>query len=699
MRLLPHAPLAVLLLAGVPTDRIPSQAPDLAHQVTIYRDRYGVPHVFGRTDASTAFGFGYAQAEDNFPQLENNLVRALGRSAELIGEPGVGLDRLNRVLEIPRLARAEYGRLDRRMKSLVDGYVAGINHYLERNPAVRPALLARIEPWHPLAFIRYSYYQNGFAFASGLRGSDLVVAVQDRDVDLARNTGSNGWVVNPSRTAAGRALLFINPHLSFFGPSQVYEGQVHSDEGWNFTGYSRFGFPFPYVGHNESVGWVSTDNAADLADLYAETFDDPARPLAYRYGTGHRMATEWIDTLRVRSGSSLTALELRLRKTHHGPIVGARGGKALALKMAKLEADGWLGEWYAMTRARNLEEFKAAMRPLAMLFGNAMYADRDGNTFYLYNGAVPRRDPGFDWQSPLDGSDPRTEWKGFHSIEELPQLTNPSTGWMQNCNGTPFRLTDAGNPDSTRFPRYLVQERDTRRAMISRRVLASTDRWTFADWTRAAFDTYVWASDSSLATLLAEFDRVPASDPRRARLGPPIDELRRWNHRADTLSVATTIFSLWRSRFESGAAPGAIPALEAALVELERAFGTWRVAWGTMNRLQRMSDPAKPNDSTTAIAVPGVPGDDGAVFTFYAAARAGDPRRFGVAGATYVSVVEFGPSVRALTLHTFGASGNRQSPHYFDQALLYAQGRFKPGWFTLEEIKANLEKAYRPGEP
>jgi len=697
MRPILRAPLVLLALAGVPV--APHRSADLAREVTIYRDRFGVPHVFARTDAGAAFGFGYAQAEDNFAQLENNYIRALGRLSEVIGEPGLGGDRLNRTLEIPRLARAEYARLDRRMRALVDGFAAGINRYLERHPELRPTLLARIEPWYALAHIRTTYFQNGFVFASGLRRSDMTVALND-DPELVRHTGSNGWVVNPSRTASGHALLFINPHLPFFGSGQVYEGHVRSEEGWNFTGYTRFGFPLPYVGHNESVGWVSTDNAADLSDLYAETFDDSTRSLAYRYGNGHRLATEWVDTIRVKTGSGVASREIRFRKTHHGPIVGARDGKPLAIKMAKLDADGWLAEWYAMTRARNLSQFKAAMRPLAMLFGNAMYADQDGNTFYLYNGAVPRRDPSFDWQNPVDGSDPRTEWRGFHSMDELPQLTNPPSGWMQNCNGTPFLLADRGNPDSTRFPKYMVQEGDTRRAMISRRILAETERWSFDQWTRAAFDTRVIASDSTLPTLFRAFDRLSEGDPVRTRLAPAIDELRRWDHRADTLSVATTLFNAWRGRFESRAAPGALPALEAALGELERASGrgTWRVAWGAVNRLQRMSDPSAPNDTSAAVAVPGVPGDDGAVFTFYAAPRSGDSRRFGVAGASYISVVEFGPAVRALTLHTFGSSGDPRSPHYFDQAPLYAQGRFKPGWFTLEEIKANLEVAYRPGE-
>ena len=205
----------------------------LARQVTIYRDNYGVPHVFGKTDAATAFGFGYAQAEDNFARLEDNFIRATGRRAEVEGEAAVREDRMNRVLEIPRLAREEFARLDPRMRALVDGFTAGINYWIEKHPAAPRRLLARVEPWYPLAFIRYNYFQNGFVYASGLRGSDMTLSsgTPPAEDELRRENGSNGWVVGPSRSASGHALLFINPHLPFFGPGQVYEGHVHSDEG------------------------------------------------------------------------------------------------------------------------------------------------------------------------------------------------------------------------------------------------------------------------------------------------------------------------------------------------------------------------------------------------------------------------------------------------------------------------------------
>ncbi|HJT68443.1 MAG TPA: penicillin acylase family protein [Pyrinomonadaceae bacterium] len=726
----------------------------LAGDVTIYRDTYGVPHVFGRTDASTVFGFAYAQAEDNFWRVEENFVNALGRASELYGEKSLDEDQLNHALEIPRLAREEYARLDAHTRSLCDAFAAGFNYYLARHPEVRPRLLTSFEPWYPLAFIRYNYYQNGFARDPNLRGAGLQTAALENH--LKGHTGSNGWVVGPTKSASGHALLFINPHLPFFGPGQVYEGHLHSDEGWNFTGYARFGFPLPYVGHNENGGWVSTDNAADLTDVYMETFDDPARPLAYRYGDGYRLATEHVEEIRVKTTNGLETRTFRMRRTHHGPIVAARDGKLLAVRMAKFESDGWLREWYEMTRANSLAALKRAITPLNMLFGNVMYADRQGNTWYLYNGAVPKRDPRFDWTKPVDGSDPATEWQGYHTIDELPQLENPKTGWMQNCNTSPFLLTSEGNPDPSRFPKYMVREGDNPRGAISREILASKATFTFAEWTRLAFDTRVMSATRLIPGLLAALKQHLASSsaaslsspstpsasapsastaspalpqstasPNRfplvvspaassqsapsatnSRLRDAYDELVRWNFRSSNDSVATTLFSLWHDRVLRDADRNALsPEKQVSLFidvldVLQRDFGTWKVAWGELNRLQRIDESKDEQfqDSRPSLAVSGVNGNDGAVFTLYAAPIAGQKRRYGVAGGTYISVVEFGPEVHALSVHTFGSSGHPDSKHFMDQSALYARGEFKPAWFTLSEIRAHLESSYHPGE-
>jgi acyl-homoserine lactone acylase PvdQ len=393
-----------------------------------------------------------------------------------------------------------------------------------------------------------------------------------------------------------------------------------------------------------------------------------------------------------------------MRRTHHGPIISSRDGKPLAIRMAKFENDGWLREWYQMTAAKSLGELKRAIAPLNMLFGNVMYADRQGNTYYLYNGAVPRRDPKFDWKKPVDGSDPATEWQGYHPMDELPQLTNPETGWMQNCNTTPFLLTSSGNPYPKNFPSYMVQEGDNLRGEVSRLLLSKNTKFAFEDWERAAFDTRVLAADKHLPSLLDSLKTETVSNsPAVAQLRLAYGELSKWDHRATTTSIATTLFVLWADRLENTDVKddkAKADALGEVLKQLETDFGTWRVAWGDINRLQRVDESKAESfqDSRPSVAVPGVSGNGGAVFTFYADEEKGQKKRYGVAGGTYVSIVEFAPKVRGKSVHVFGSSGDPKSHHFMDQSELYARGQFKPAWLELTDIKANLESSYQPGK-
>ncbi len=692
----------------------------MASTVTIHRDDFGAPHVVGGTDASAAFGFAYAQAEDNFWQIEDNFIRAIGRAAEVHGEAALLDDWINRALGITRLSQEEYDLADPSLRALLDGFADGLNYYLLRNPAVETRLIDHFEPWYSLAFIRYVYYQRGFLGATRIRRQEFVAALEQSigqefpelasliPQEVPRSeVGSNSWAIGPAKSATGNTMLLINPHLPFFGASQVYEGHVMSEEGWNFSGYTRFGFPLPYIGFNERLGWMSTDNAADQQDAYTVVFDDPEQPLAYRYGADHRNAIEWVDTLKVSTDGGVEQRTATFRSTHHGPVVALRNDLPLAVKMSKFEEPGWLAQWYAMTKSTTLNEFTAAVSNLDMLFGNILYADGDGNIFYVYNAAMPRRSEEFDWTEPVDGSDPATEWQGYHPLEELPQLLNPATGWLQNCNGTPFMLTSSGNPDPDDFPNYMVREGDNPRHKEARRILEAQDKFTFDEWARSAYSTHVGEAQVDIADLVAEWRRLSGQDlPRAADLTDAVTLLRRWDRVSTIESEAMTLYVAWgeqrRVLRQSGSnIPWAnMVALERATARLDDDWGTWRVAWGELNRLQRPhtsgSEPF--SDDRPSIPVAGVPGWAGAMFTFNAVPADGQRRRYGTHGNSYVAVVEFGSEVTARSLHTFGSSADPESPHYFDQAPRYAVGDFKPAWLTVRDVEQHAARAYKPGE-
>jgi penicillin amidase len=696
----------------------------LARSVTIYRDNFGVPHVFGKTDASVVFGLMYAQCEDNFWQLETDLIRSTGRAAEIEGEKWLASDLAYRAFEVEKLSKVEYERLPAKSKVLCDAFAAGLNYFIARNPQIKPQLITRFEPWSILAFNRMGRINSLGRIGLGqneIRIGSLESAGAPQpdhtDLDLTALQswfdemnaepleGSNMWAIAPSKSASGKAMLLINPHVGFFGGGQRYEARLRSDEGLNVYGFAILGTPYIRSGFTQNLGWSHTNNYADTIDAYLETFDDPEKPLAYRYGDGYRTAVEWTEEVKVRTLSGVETRRYRFRKTHHGPIIGARGGKQVAARAAMLEEGGELQQRFAMNRARNFAEFKAALSLLALTGSNTIYADRAGNIYYVHGNAVPRRDPKFDWTKPVDGDKAETEWQGYHTLDELPHLLNPKSGFLQNCNSTPFLTTLEGNPRIEDFPKYLAPEEDTPRAKSSRRILTEKEKFTFDEWTRAATDTNVNEAAAAIAQMTAAWSRAQDEDKAlsdNVRLA--MKELADWDRVARIDSVPTTLFLLMQARLSGGSfaqeKSPRLSALEAVMNDLEKTFGTWRVAWGAINRLQRVhtSGDEPFSDERQSWPVVGGPGAAGLVFTYNARAEKGQKRRYGTSGNTFVSVVEFGKQIRARSVLVFGQSADPKSPHYTDQAELYAQGKFKDVRFTQKEIKANLERSYHPGD-
>jgi acyl-homoserine lactone acylase PvdQ len=721
----------------------------LAKSVTIYRDTFGVPHVYGPTDAACVFGFSYAQAEDYFWQIEDNYLRALGRAAEVYGEKSLPDDLVNRALEITRLSREEFERASPKTKAICQAMTDGLNYYLASNPHVKPRLIGHFEPWHPLAFGRYVLYQLFIYGRSGLQVSEILSAVKEiRDnqvgevafpaelrvelaavetdrQSMAEHIGSNMWAVRAGKSASGKALMFINPHQPFFGPGQWYEGHLVSDEGWNLLGACFFGSPFPTLGYNGHIAWSHTVNNPDIVDLYAISFEDKADPLKYRFGAEAREADAFTEAMIVKAASGPVTRRFRFTKTHQGPIVAVNNGKPIAIRLAKLETGGLIDQSYAMGRAKSVAEFKEAMNPCNVPMFNAMAADTGGNIFYVYNGAVPKRAPNFDWTKPVDGSNPETEWQGYLRFDELPQVENPRCGFLQNCNQSPLSTTlvakelQAGeideNPKASQFPPYVMateRERDNARAQISRRILRSTARFAYEDWTRDGFNTRILEAERHVPGLVKEWEELISQEPARAaKLKEAVELLKGWDYTSAVDSIAMNLFAETYDRAMKMVAKRdvqnrpRIRAIEATLADLEKTHGTWRVAWGEVNRLQRihgsqvdMRGQGAFRDDQPSLPIAGAPGPLGVVFNFYTMPQAGQKRRYGVAGHSFVAAVELGEQPKAKTILQFGESGDPKSAHWFDQAVLYAKKQFKPSYFTRADVEANSERHYHPGE-
>lgn len=709
-----------------------------AGTVTIQRDEWGVAHIHGKTHADTFFGMGYVQAEDYFWQLEDTCLRSLGRYAEVVGEAGISSDLLNRSFEVARRSQADFQKLRPDQQLLGTAYVDGINRYLETHPDTKPRLLKRFEPWYVLAMDRHMILDFIYRRSHVKRPSDRGpqdIALHKPNADSTRVAtaswevpvppltgfaaevdaaiGSNAWAIAGSRTKSGSAMLFVNPHQPWYGMGQFHEVHVRSDEGLNFSGACFFGNPFPTIGHNEYLGWTYTVNSPDVADAWRVTFDDPAHPLHYRFDGGYREASQWTETLTVHQGGELVERPMTFRKTHHGPIVSKENDTTfIAVQVAGLFDLNRVDQGWDMVRATNFAEWRAAMSHCAIPMFNVVYADRAGNIFYAYNGTIPVRDPAFNWTQPVDGSDPRTDWKGMHSFDQLPQVFNPKSGFVQSCNSSPYTTT--GNVDDDprpeNFPRYLLEDHDVdmRRSKMSRRLLNEAHDLTFDQLQELAFDTTLYWPLTELPILREDFKRLESIDADLAKqVAPLLEHLCNWDCKSSPESTQTTLCVAWYEELYGFGYPAEtlkakysdrlqwFTGLNMAAKKLKSLYGDWKHPWGKAHRLQRIAD--QPDVQSAGILVSnlnrslpiaGAPGPLGIIHTVYSTPEIPflRPERYAVVGASYMSVVEFSNPVRSVSVMPFGASGHPKSPHFFDQAALYSTHKFKPAWFTEGDV-------------
>ena len=698
-------------------------AETLAREATIYRDGYGVPHIVGPTDEACVFGFGYCQAEDDFWQIEDSFALMLGRSAELNGQRYLHHDLLNHAFEVARRSEADFTKLDDEVRSICAAYVAGLNHYLATHPDVEPRMFKHFEPWYVLAFARGVILQRLFPH-TGAPTPHL-----DRlSEEVFKRTGSNAWAIGPSRTRSGRPMLMVNPHSPYFGYGQFYEGHLMSGEGWNFSGATFFGSPLPTMGHNEHCGWAFTVNEPNTSDAWIEVFDDAEHPLNYRYGDGYRTARQWTDAIRVRTRRGIEERSYTFRATHRGPVVARLDETRYVSAMIGRFYDAFLvRQNLQLVRARNLRDFRQAMAMQDFHYFNAVYADRHGDLYYVYNGIVPRREAGFDWTHPLDGRDPRTEWRGYHAFDELPQVTNPLSDFLQSCNSSPFTTTDDGNPSVGDFPAYMFRDAldDKRRAKRLRLHLRQSTDVTFEAFRQTVFDTTIYWALIELPRFREKFERLQFDSPKLAeRVRPYLEHLLDWDCRGGLKSTQATLCLEWYEQLYGfgypaetlkpefvGRPASQFEALVRAAETLKKYYGTWRVPWGKIHRLQRHAHRSVTgpgdlafvpfSDRHPSLPVAGIPGPPGVMFAMYFTPSRMPlkpvQKRYAVVGTCYVAAVEFTDRIHCRTLVQFGTSGDPSSPHFFDQAQLMSRQQLKPAPFYLDEVRAAAKQTYQPG--
>jgi acyl-homoserine lactone acylase PvdQ len=691
-----------------------------AQNVTIIRDDWGIPHIYGKTDADVVFGMMYAQAEDDFNRVETNFINAMGRLAEAEGESAIYRDLRMKLFIHPDSMKALYQTSPPWLQQLMVAWADGLNFYLAKHPEVKPRVIKHFEPWMALTFSEGSIGGD----IESINLAQLEAFYGNRPVspskpeDLPREpSGSNGIAIAPSNTANGRALLLINPHTSFFFRS---ESQMVSEEGLNAYGASTWGQFFIYQGFNDRAGWMHTSSSVDQIDEYAETIVQKGGRYYYKYGSEERPVTASRITVPYKTADgSMARKEFTVYRTHHGPVVRKVNDNWVTVRLMQ-EPVKALTQSYSRTKARNYKEFRQTMELHTNSSNNTIFADAEGNIAYFHANFIPKRDTRFDWTRPVDGSDPTTEWGPLLSIDESPLVVNPATGWLYNTNNSPWSAAGANSPKQENYPRYVDNGSENARAVHAIRVLQGRKDFTLDRLREAAYDSYLTAFTELIPSLVRAYDETPSSDPVKQQLTPQIQMLRDWDLRWSASSVPTSLAIAWGDemgrRINNAEARAAgltsdeyiarrapaktkLEALAAASQKLEADFGSWRTPWGEINRFQRLTgDIVQPfNDAAPSLPVGFTSARWGSLASFGARSYRGSKKIYGTSGNSFVAVVEFGDSVRAIAVSAGGQSGNPASKHFNDQAQRYATGDLRPVYFYRSQLNGHIERQYHPG--
>ncbi|WP_428228495.1 penicillin acylase family protein [Flavobacterium sp.] len=697
----------------------------LAQQVSIIRDKWGIPHVYGKTDADAVFGLLYAQCEDDFKRIEMNYVEKLGRLSELKGQSVLYNDLEIRLLIDTEEAKSDYKKAPLWLKKLLNGYADAINFYLYKHPEVKPALLTHFEPWFPLLWTDGSIGAISTADLSTgelkafYSGNNDKMAYVEREKNV--QTGSNGFAFSPSKTADGNAILYINPHTTFYFRPEV---QITSDEGLNVYGAVTWGQFFIYQGFNNNCGWMHTSSNVDVADMYAEKITNKNGKLYYEFDKKLWPVIEKQITINYIENGKLIPKKFKTYFTNNGPVMAKRDGKWISLKSNNRSMTSLIQSW-VRTKSTGFEEYKKAMDLKANTSNNTVYADSKGNIAYWHGNFIPIRDKSLNWSKVVDGSISSTQWKGLHEVDETVHIYNPVNGWLQNCNSTPYSVAGENSPKRENYLPYMAPDGENFRGINAVRIFSKGDHYTLDKVIADGYDTKLSIFEILIPSLIAFFEKnIKTTDPEYTELAEAVTILKNWDYYAKENSVATTLAVEWAYKLDpiilkayidegepdqventknfaaTATVKQFIPQLQEVLKDLKSKWGTWKVAWGEINRFQRSSGDIdlKYDDSKPSLPIAFGPGSWGSLPSFKSSYQNGSKKRYGYNGNSFVCAVEFGPKIKAKSLLAGGNSGDPKSKHFEDQAEMYQKGQFKDVLFYKEDVIKNAEKTYHPGE-
>lgn len=678
-----------------------------AEQVTIYRDAFGTPHIYGDSAEAAVFAMGYAQAQDRLEELLKNYLKAEGRMAEVFGPEWFKHDVKQRMWRHAAKSKELYSTKPAKIRAITEAYQAGIKRYMRENPTKVPAWAPRIEPWQVSALGRLIIW----GWPEGEAAGDLRREGIEFDLGQYEYHGSNQWLIAPNRTADGAVMALIDPHLSWYGHFRFYESRLYGGE-LAYSGMGILGLPLATLGHSAYCSVAMTTGGPDTADVYRETVN-PNDPLQYFYDGAWRDMEVVREIIGVLDNGQMRYQEAFFHYTHHGPIVARQGQYAYAMAIPYFDEIYHLDQIYGMNTARNLDEMKVALGMLQYMAQNIMIGTVDGDIYYVRNGRVPVRPSGFDFTRPVDGSTSASEWRGLHELGDLVQIQNPSQGYMQNNNVSPFAMMKDSPLVPERYASYLYNADRTpphQRAAMTLEHLATDDSVTVGEGMEIALSTQVYGAGAWQQRMNEAWRRLDIdinADVDATILRALISE---WNGHSTKDSIGATAYKYWKDaipeeirkndRFGGPPDPSftdqqVIESLRTAATNLRLEHNNLQVPYGSIYRVGRQPGerdwPVGGGNPGSGMATPRNIGFG---------ERRADGTYLGQSGQTSTQVVLLTKPPQSWTYLPLGESDDPNSPHYDDQArLLFSERRLKPTYFMnrddlLKHIESSLELTF-----
>lgn len=731
---LAHAPCcsrgvrtACVVVAGsvaalAPSGRAGAQGaavPELARHVEVRRTAYGVPHIRADNLAAAEYALAYVQSEDYGARVALDVLRARGEMGRWFGRDSMRTDFTARLAY--RRAIEMYPLVDRDTRAVYEGFAAGLNGYIELHPAEFPAGFAP-------HFTGYDVLAHDVSIAGVQDATKFLERVDpsfhppprppSAATSIAADAppphgwvdrpdeGSNAWAFAPSRTKSGHAILLRNPHLQW--NAGYYEAHIVVPGTLDFYGDFRIGGPFGVIGgFNRDLGWATTNNDPLLKQIYALDAD-PAQADHYLLDGRSFPLQHERTVVEYRTPKGMASGSRDVDRTPFGPVIYRSAGKIYVVRAA-MDGDYRAGEQFLrMMRARSLAEWKDAMRMRARLNSSFTYADRAGNIFYVWNGAVPSlpRPSGGD-TAAVPAHSVADIWTHYVPFDSLPQVLNPRGGYIQNENDPPYYTNMRQPLNPARYPAYFPAARLGLRSQLAINLIDTNRKLNLHD---------VLALKGSYRMLLAE--RVRADLVRAVRVSHPAPDVARavemiahWDGTVAPSSRGGVLFEIWWRRYVAGTRPDtmyatpwsaqaptttprgvrflsrAVEAFTWAVQETTRRYGRADVAWGAVHRVR-----------IGRVDVP-VGGCNGDIGCFRVLWYKDDPdgKREAVGGDGWVLAVDFGDRPRAYSILAYGESPRPDSPFHSDQAVMFAREEYKPVAWSRAEIKAATIRRYRPG--